>query len=87
MALKDNPKNIQLIKKLGTALMKMHEFDKAMQHYEKAIDTLNEEELKFSYIELLIKVYIFLSSFVYFVTKIFEVGNRAFCDFIPAETI
>ncbi|XP_023941812.1 tetratricopeptide repeat protein 21B [Bicyclus anynana] len=55
-ALKGNPKDIQLVKKLGLALVKMHEYDKAMQHYENAIRLLNDDELKFEYLELLIKL-------------------------------
>ncbi|XP_072940009.1 tetratricopeptide repeat protein 21B-like [Epargyreus clarus] len=56
MALKGNPKDISLIKKLGIALVKMHEFDKATQHYENALKELNDEELKFEHLELLIKL-------------------------------
>ncbi|XP_045447028.1 tetratricopeptide repeat protein 21B-like [Melitaea cinxia] len=55
-ALKGNPKDINLIKKLGEALMKMHEYDKAVQHYENAIKLLNDDELKFEYLEILIKL-------------------------------
>ncbi|XP_030029552.2 LOW QUALITY PROTEIN: tetratricopeptide repeat protein 21B [Manduca sexta] len=55
-ALRGNPNDIQLIKKLGTALVKMHEYDKAIQHYENSIRTLNDDELKFEYLELLIKL-------------------------------
>lgn len=55
-ALKGNPKDIQLIKKLGTALVKMHEYDKAIQHYEHAIKLLNDDDLMFEYLELLVKV-------------------------------
>ncbi|XP_046963364.1 tetratricopeptide repeat protein 21B-like [Vanessa cardui] len=55
-ALKGNPKDIQLIKKLGMALVRMHEYDKATQHYENAIKLLNDDELKFEYYELLIKL-------------------------------
>lgn len=36
--------------------MKMHEYDKAVQHYENAIKLLNDDELKFEYLEILIKV-------------------------------
>lgn len=56
MALKGNPKDMQLIKKLGTALVKMHDYDKAIQHYENAINLLNDDEIKFEYLELLVKV-------------------------------
>lgn len=35
----------------------MHEFDKAIRHYEEAIDSLNDEELKFGYLDLLVKVF------------------------------
>ncbi|XP_013200236.2 tetratricopeptide repeat protein 21B-like [Amyelois transitella] len=56
IALRGNPKDIHLIKKLGTALVKMHQFDKATQHYEDAIKLLNDDELKFDYLELLIKL-------------------------------
>lgn len=56
VALKGNPKDIRLIKKMGTALLKMHEYDKLTQHYENAIRTLNDDELRFEYLELLIKV-------------------------------
>lgn len=56
IALRDNPKSIQIIKKLGCALVQMHEFDKATTHYENAIKNLNDEELKYEYLELLIKV-------------------------------
>lgn len=55
-ALKSNPKDIQLVKKLGTALVKMHEYDSASTHYETAIKLLNDDELRFEYLELLIKV-------------------------------
>ncbi|XP_032512890.2 tetratricopeptide repeat protein 21B-like [Danaus plexippus] len=56
VALKGNPKDIRLIKKMGTALLKMHEYDKLTQHYENAIRTLNDDELRFEYLELLIKL-------------------------------
>ncbi|CAK1598611.1 unnamed protein product [Parnassius mnemosyne] len=56
MALRGNPKDIQLVKKLGTALVKMHDYDKAIQHYENSIKLLNEDEIKFEYLELLIKL-------------------------------
>ncbi|KPJ18977.1 Tetratricopeptide repeat protein 21B [Papilio machaon] len=56
MALKGNPKDMQLVKKLGTALVKMHEYDKAIQHYENAINLLNDDEIKFEYLELLVKL-------------------------------
>lgn len=40
----------------------MHEFDNAIQHYESAIKMLNDDDLKFEYLELLIKVgYIYVS--------------------------
>ncbi|KAI5637396.1 tetratricopeptide repeat domain-containing protein [Phthorimaea operculella] len=55
-ALKGNPKDIQLVKKLGLALIKMHEYDKACQHYENAITESNDRELKFEYLELLVKL-------------------------------
>ncbi|XP_052749213.1 tetratricopeptide repeat protein 21B-like [Galleria mellonella] len=55
-ALKGNPRNIPLIRKLGTALVKMHEYDKASQHYENAIKSLNDDELMFEYLELLVKL-------------------------------
>ncbi|VVC96316.1 unnamed protein product [Leptidea sinapis] len=55
-ALKGNDKDIQLIKKYGTALIKMHEYDKAIQHYEKSIAVVNDEELRFEYLEFLIKL-------------------------------
>lgn len=55
-ALKQNPKDIQLIKKLGIALAKMHEYEKAIQHYEASNDLLNDDDLKFEYFELLIKL-------------------------------
>ncbi|CAH0729262.1 unnamed protein product, partial [Brenthis ino] len=56
VAYKGNPKDIQLVKKLGLALVKMHEYDKAAQHYENAIKLLNDDELKFEYLELLMKL-------------------------------
>lgn len=34
----------------------MHEYDKATQHYENAIKLLNDDELMFEYLELLVKV-------------------------------
>ncbi|KAF9409756.1 hypothetical protein HW555_010955 [Spodoptera exigua] len=55
-ALKSNPKDVQLVKKLGVALVKMHEYDKACQHYESAIRLLNDEDLQFEYYDLLIKL-------------------------------
>ncbi|XP_063824062.1 tetratricopeptide repeat protein 21B-like [Ostrinia nubilalis] len=55
-ALKGNPKDIQLIKKLGSALVKMHEYDKATQHYENAIKLLSDDELMFEYLNLLVKL-------------------------------
>ncbi|XP_038223244.1 tetratricopeptide repeat protein 21B-like [Zerene cesonia] len=55
-ALKGNPKEIQLVKKLGAALVKMHEYDKAIQHYENAIKLTNVDELRFEHLELLIKL-------------------------------
>lgn len=55
-ALKGSPKDVQLVKKLGVALVKMHEYDKACQHYENAIRLLNDDDLQFEYYELLIKV-------------------------------
>lgn len=55
-ALKGNSKDIQLIKKLGAALVKMHDYDKASQHYENAIKLLNDHDLKFEHLELLVKV-------------------------------
>ncbi|XP_049870383.1 tetratricopeptide repeat protein 21B-like [Pectinophora gossypiella] len=55
-ALKGNPKDIHLVKKLGAALVKMHEYDKACQHYENAIKLLDDNELKFEYLELLVKL-------------------------------
>ncbi|KAL4708301.1 hypothetical protein ACJJTC_007707 [Scirpophaga incertulas] len=55
-ALKGNPKDVQLIKKHCTALVKMHEYDKATQYYENAIRQLNDDELMFEYLELLIKL-------------------------------
>nr|XP_049694551.1 tetratricopeptide repeat protein 21B [Helicoverpa armigera]XP_049694552.1 tetratricopeptide repeat protein 21B [Helicoverpa armigera] len=55
-ALKGSPKDVQLVKKLGVALVKMHEYDKACQHYENAIRLLSDEDLQFEYYELLIKL-------------------------------
>ncbi|KAM3967248.1 tetratricopeptide repeat protein 21B [Aphomia sociella] len=55
-ALKGNPKNIPLVRKLGTALVKMHEYDKASQHYENSIKLLKDDELMFEYLELLVKI-------------------------------
>uniref|UniRef100_A0A2H1VZJ3 SFRICE_009072 n=1 Tax=Spodoptera frugiperda TaxID=7108 RepID=A0A2H1VZJ3_SPOFR len=55
-ALKSNPKDVQLVRKLGVALVKMHEYDKACHHYESAIRILNDEDLQFEYYELLIKL-------------------------------
>ena len=55
-ALKGNPKDVQLVKKLGVAFVKMHEYDKACQHYENAIKQLSDDDLQFEYYELLIKV-------------------------------
>ncbi|XP_047526075.1 tetratricopeptide repeat protein 21B-like [Pieris napi] len=55
-AYKGNPSNIQLVKKLGVALVKMHEYDKAVRHYENAIDQTNDDELRFEYLELLLKL-------------------------------
>ncbi|CAH0763751.1 unnamed protein product [Diatraea saccharalis] len=55
-ALKGNPKDIQLIKKLGNSLVKMHEYDKATQHYENAIKELKDDDVMFEYLELLIKL-------------------------------
>lgn len=54
--MKSNPKDVQLVRKLGVALVKMHEYDKACHHYESAIRILNDEDLQFEYYELLIKV-------------------------------
>lgn len=56
MALKGNPKDVQLLRKLGTALVKMHDYDRAIQHYEDAYQLLNNEEINFEYLDLLIKV-------------------------------
>lgn len=56
IALNENPKNVQLVKKLGAALVKMHEFNKATTHYENAIKSLDDDDLKFEYFELLIKL-------------------------------
>ncbi|XP_068631155.1 tetratricopeptide repeat protein 21B-like [Battus philenor] len=56
MALKGNRKDIQLIMKLGTALVKMHDYDKAIQHYEDAMKQLNNDGIMFEYLELLIKL-------------------------------
>ncbi|CAH2991716.1 unnamed protein product [Chilo suppressalis] len=55
-ALKGNPKDIQLIKKLGNALVKMHEYDRATQHYENAVKQLKDDDIMFEYLELLIKL-------------------------------
>ncbi|XP_059056730.1 tetratricopeptide repeat protein 21B-like [Achroia grisella] len=55
-ALKGNPRNIPLVRKLGTALVKMHEYDKASQHYENTIKLLNDDEIMFEYLELLVKL-------------------------------
>lgn len=44
------------MKKLGTALVLMHEYDKATQHYEDAIKLLHDHDLRFEYLDLLIKV-------------------------------
>lgn len=55
-AIKGNPTDTQLIKKLGTSLVLMHEYDKAVQHYESAIRALGDDELRFQYLELLVKV-------------------------------
>ncbi|KAJ0178912.1 hypothetical protein K1T71_005687 [Dendrolimus kikuchii] len=56
LALKQNTKDIQFIQKLGLALVKMHEYDKAIQHYENSIKMLNDDDLKFEYLELLTKL-------------------------------
>ncbi|CAH2071598.1 unnamed protein product, partial [Iphiclides podalirius] len=56
MALKGNPKDMQLLRKLGTALVKMHDYDRAIQHYENSCQMLNNEEMNFEYLELLIKL-------------------------------
>ncbi|XP_026737258.1 tetratricopeptide repeat protein 21B-like [Trichoplusia ni] len=55
-ALKGSPKDVQLVKKLGVALIKMHEYDKACQHYENAIRLLGDDEVQFEYYELLIRL-------------------------------
>ncbi|KOB69873.1 Tetratricopeptide repeat domain 21B [Operophtera brumata] len=56
MSIHGNPTDTQLIKKLGTSLVQMHEYDKAAQHYESAIRALNDDELRFQYLELLVKL-------------------------------
>lgn len=55
-AVKGNPTDIQLIKKLGTSLVLMHDYDKASRHYESAIKLLGDDDLRFEFLELLIKV-------------------------------
>lgn len=86
IALKENPKNIQLVKKLGTSLVKMHEFNKATTHYENAIKTINDDELKYEYIELLIKVYTHLQIYIFFP---YISSNCHYSTYfhIPAKTI
>ncbi|XP_037868636.1 tetratricopeptide repeat protein 21B [Bombyx mori] len=55
-ALRGNLGDLQLTKKLGAALFKMHEYDKAVQHYENAMKTFNDDELKFEYLDLLVRL-------------------------------
>ncbi|XP_041971107.1 tetratricopeptide repeat protein 21B-like [Aricia agestis] len=57
IALKGNPKDVQLVKKLGVALYKMHKYDNALQHYENAIKIItDDDDIKIEYFELLIKL-------------------------------
>lgn len=51
-----------MIKKLGVALVKMHEYDKACQHYENSIRLLGDDEVQFEYYELLIRVSTFFKA-------------------------
>jgi hypothetical protein len=51
-----NPKDLNLVKKLGVALIKMHLYWKAEKHYIEAIESLNNAELKLDLADLHITV-------------------------------
>lgn len=55
-ALQSNPKDVNLVRKLGEALVKTHRYDAAAQHYEDNIKLLNDDTLRFEYLELLVKL-------------------------------
>ncbi|XP_048479226.1 tetratricopeptide repeat protein 21B [Plutella xylostella] len=51
-----SPRDVSLVKKLGAALVKMHEYDRAIQHYEQAVEAVGDEELMFEFLGVLIKL-------------------------------
>lgn len=55
-ALEQNPNDFNLIKKMGMALVKMHLYDKAVNHYIDAIKISNNPEIKLDLAELYFKV-------------------------------
>lgn len=55
-ALEQNPHDLNLINKMGVALVKMHLYDKAVKHYIEAIEDLNNPEIKMELAELYFKV-------------------------------
>lgn len=54
--LKKNPKNVFLIKKVGSALILSHYFDKAVTYYKAAIKSSGLNELRFDLAQLLFKL-------------------------------
>ncbi|XP_035206957.1 tetratricopeptide repeat protein 21B-like, partial [Stegodyphus dumicola] len=52
-ALKQNPKDVELASKIGTALVKTHNYEKAVTFYKAAIKTGGPEELRYDLCSLL----------------------------------
>ncbi|KAG1679081.1 Tetratricopeptide repeat protein 21B [Nymphon striatum] len=55
-ALKKNPKDSNLAKKIGNALVKTHNYGKAINYYEAAVKTGNQNFLRYDLAQLLLKL-------------------------------
>lgn len=55
-ALQENSNEVKLIKSMGLALIKSHQFNRAITHYQDAIKKLENDELKTDLVELHIKL-------------------------------